>query len=226
MKLPWLPDQKLQQVIRKTGGLANGFVFRNTVRVRPIVLDRDGRQQAAFPGREFGGLSGPCTLEMSKRGLRRVVDHRKALGLDFGIVAVGGASTVSDVVELLDMGSNIVVQACTAPMFDPLLAWKVRFHLSRARTEIRMYEEDEGLLLQTPRDRVEAESFKELHLALKEIRKRKPEAAIPYEAVKDLWNSWLQGRSIQPVGVARRLVGPRNQTAWVRELSSIVKAGI
>ena len=225
LKLPWLPEPKLHQVIKKVGGVLNAIAFRNTVRVKPVVLDRDGRRQAAFPGREFGGLSGPCTLELSKRGLRRVVEFRKTLGFDFGIVAIGGVSTVSDIVEILDMGSNIVVQACTAPMFDPLLAWKVRFHLGRARTEIRKYEEDEGLLLQTPRDRIEAQSFKELHLALKEIRKRQPDTAIPYEAVKDLWNSWLESRSTQPVGIARRTTGPRNQTAWVRELSAIIKTG-
>jgi dihydroorotate dehydrogenase len=216
VKLPNLPDEIMQQILKGAGKYIDAVAFRNTLQVRPVTTDRDGRRHSAFTGRAFGGLSGPCTLEMTRRGLQRLTQIRSKLGQGFQIIAIGGASTPGHVVELMDAGAS-VVQACTAPMFDPLLAWKVRFHLKQFEHHVST---DVALPLTQPRDQAEIESLKNAFEAYGEIHRRHPERAVPYDVFQAKWNLWIEQRPVAPVGKAHRISAPRTFAEWVRDFTS------
>jgi dihydroorotate dehydrogenase len=216
IKLPDLPDKTMREVLKGAGKYIDAVAFRNTIQVKPIATDRDGQRHPAFMLREFGGLSGPCTFEMTRRGLQRLTQIRSELGQRFQIIAIGGASTPGHVVELMDAGAT-VVQACTAPMFDPLLAWKVRFHLKQFEHHVST---DLALPLTQPRDQAEIESLKNAFEAYGEIQRRHPERTVPYEVFQTKWNAWIEQRPIGPVGKAHRLSAPRTFPEWVRDFTS------
>jgi dihydroorotate dehydrogenase len=216
VKLPNLPDETMREVLKGAGKYIDAVAFRNTIQVRPITTDRDGRRHPAFMGREFGGLSGPCTFEMTRRGLQRLTELRSELGQWFQIIAIGGASTPGHVVELMDAGAS-VVQACTAPMFDPLLAWKVRFHLKQFEHHVST---DVALPFTQPRDQAEIESFRNAFEAYGEIQRRYPERAVPYDVFRAKWNAWMEQRPVGPVGKAHRISAPRKFAEWVRDFTS------
>jgi hypothetical protein len=57
----------------------------------PTHLDRrDGQLHPAFAGREFGGLSGPCTFQITRQGVASLSRVKSQLKQRFGIIAVGG----------------------------------------------------------------------------------------------------------------------------------------
>jgi dihydroorotate dehydrogenase len=216
IKLPHLPDETMREVLKGAGKYIDAVAFRNTIQVRPITTDRDGRRHPAFMGRDLGGLSGPCTFETTRRGLQRLTQIRSELGQEFQIMAIGGASTPGHVVELMDAGAN-VVQACTAPMFDPLLAWKVRFHLKQFEHQVST---DVALPFTQPRDQAEIESFRNAFEAYGEIQRRHPERAVPYDVFRAKWNAWMEQRPAGPVGKAHRISAPRTFAEWVRDFTS------
>jgi dihydroorotate dehydrogenase len=216
IKLPNLPEETMREVLRGAGKYIDAVAFRNTIQVRPVTTDRDGRRHPAFTGREFGGLSGPCTFEMTRRGLQQLTEIRSGLGQGFQIIAIGGASTPGHVVELMDAGAS-VVQACTAPMFDPLLAWKVRFHLKQFAHHVST---DVALPLTHPRDQAEIESLRNAFEAYGEIQRRHPGRAVPYDVFRAKWNAWMEQRPVAPVGKAHRLSAPRTFAEWVRDFTS------
>jgi dihydroorotate dehydrogenase len=216
IKLPDLPYEVMQRVLKGTGKYIDAVAFRNTVQVRPITSDRDGRLHSAFTGREFGGLSGPCTFEMTRRGIHQLTQVRTELGQEFQIIAIGGVATPGHVVELLDAGAN-VVQACTAPMFDPLLAWKVRFHLKQFEHHIP---KERALPVFQPRDQAEIESFRNAIEAYGEIQRRYPGRAVPYDVFREKWNTWMEQRPSAPVGKAHRISAPRTFAEWIRDFTS------
>lgn len=216
VKLPHLPDEIMREILKGAGKYIDAVAFRNSIQVRPITIDRDGRRHPAFMLREFGGLSGPCTFEMTRRGLQELTRIRSELGQEFQIIAIGGASTPGHVVELMDAGAT-VVQACTAPMFDPLLAWKVRFHLKQFEQHVST---NVALPLTQPRDQAEIESLKNAFEAYGEIQRRHPERAVPYEVFQAKWNAWVEQRPVAPVGKAHRISAPRKFAEWVRDFTS------
>jgi dihydroorotate dehydrogenase len=216
IKLPDLPCEIMQDVLRGAGRCIDAVAFRNTVQVRPVISDRDGKLHSAFSGRQFGGLSGPCTFEMTRRGLHQLTQIRTKLGQEFRIIAIGGVATPGHVVGLLDAGADIV-QACTAPMFDPLLAWKVRFHLKQFEHHISA---EKALPLLQPRDQTEIESLKNAFEAYGEIRSRYPERAVPYDVFREKWNAYIEQRPDIPVGTAHRISAPRTFAQWVRDFTS------
>ena len=216
VKLPGLPPAKMHDLLKEVGRYIDAVAFRNTVRVRPVTRDRDGRLQPAFVGRQFAGLSGPCTFKITRGGLHDLTQLRTKLGLEFGIVAVGGVATHGHVVELLDAGAD-VVQACTAPMFDPLLAWKVRFHIKQFRHQIP---EEKALPFLQPRDQAEIDSFRDAMEAYAEIQRRFPERAIPSDVFRERWNAWMEQRPSAPVGKAHRLSSRRTFAQWIRDFTS------
>jgi len=128
LKLPCIPSSQLTDLLRACGDLVDAVVFKNTIKVRPVKEYQDKTRIPAFLGREFGGLSGPSTYPLTLRGVREISKIRATLGHDFSIVAVGGVQTPEDVARLMDAGAA-TVQAVTTPMFDPLLALKVRYRL-------------------------------------------------------------------------------------------------
>jgi dihydroorotate dehydrogenase (NAD+) catalytic subunit len=173
IKLPFIPPPLIEAFFREIGPLVQGIVLRNSIRVRPVRLDRDGNKIPAFPNREYGGLTGPCTFEATRRSIAAAVAAREHLGLDFGLIAVGGMSTVREVVDILNFGVD-AVQVVTAPIFDPLLAWKVRFHMERsvaATPKLRGEVQFEALLL--PRDETEQVCFKNAQTAAAIVQRKK-----------------------------------------------------
>jgi dihydroorotate dehydrogenase len=218
VKLPLVVETKLSSVVETVGRHVDAIAFRNTIRVRPVAIDRDGRKHAAFPGREYGGLSGPCTFDITARGVRLLVRLRKKLGHEYKIIAVGGIATAGNVIELLNAGAD-QVQACTAAMFDPLLAWKVRFHLHAVNYR-HPYSEETELVLQTPRDQIETISWKNLNHAVDLVQHRKPGFPVPFEVVRLEWNAWMSERSTILKGVSHRFLPARSANDWVGKLTS------
>jgi len=215
LKLPLLAEAKLRSTLEKVGHSVDIIASRNTIRVCPMVVDRDGDRHAAFPGRRFGGLSGPCTFETTLKSIRDIDRARKDLGQEFGIIAIGGVASASDVVELLNAGAN-VVQACTAPMFDPLLAWKIRFHLKHSGITLHRPQDECVPLL--PRDRIELDSWRNLHAAAREIR-NKTGHDVPHLLACEKWNNWANSRSNPRPADAYRFSGARGVADWIRELT-------
>jgi dihydroorotate dehydrogenase (NAD+) catalytic subunit len=215
VKLPFIPPLLIKSFFREIGPLVNTIVLRNSIRVRPVRLDRDGNKIPAFPNRIYGGLSGPCTFEATRRSIEAAVAAREQLGLDFGLIAVGGMSTVREIVDILNLGVD-GVQVVTAPIFDPLLAWKVRFHMDRsvaATPKLRGQVEFEALLL--PRDETEQLCFKNAQTAAA-IVQRKTSESISVMAFTSSWNEWLQERPAIRPGAAQRVPGARSVDDWIR----------
>jgi dihydroorotate dehydrogenase len=216
-KLPARSHSNMHGIIKGIGSHIDAVALRNTIKVRPVVRDRrDGRLHPAFQGRDFGGLSGPSTFEMTRLGVAELLRIKESLGLDFGIIAVGGVETQAHVMELLNIGAD-VVQACTAAMFDPLLGWKVKFHMRQAVPELAV---GELVTLLHPRDKVEIESLRNAYEAASELQRRRPDRAVPYEVLADRWNHWMEQRPSAPVGKAQRVSAPKMVAEWVREFAS------
>ena len=215
IKLPQLPYGMIQDILKVAGKSIDAVAFQNTVRVRPITRDRDGKSHPAFTGRQFGGLSGPCTFGMTRRGLHQLIQIRESLKQEFRIIAIGGVSTPGHVVELLDAGAD-VVQACTAPMFDPFLAWKVRFHLKQFEHQIS---NQEALPMLQPRNQAEIESFRNALEAFAAINRRYPQRAVPYSVLQEKWNAWMEQQPGAPVGKAHRISSPRTFAQWMRDFT-------
>lgn len=222
IKLPYFKEEKLKALLKEAGHLVHAISYRNTIRVQPVVEDRDGKFHEAFPGRKFGGLSGPCTFETTRKGLIELVKVKKELGLDFGIIAIGGVSTPNHVVDLMNEGAN-VVQACTGPMFDPLLAWKVRFNVSQLKRKIERTQYDLLTSEQNarpelifPRDVVETESYNNAEAAVREIKKRFPKRKVSHEVFLNEWNTWMQQRPPLLIGEAQRVPPAQSLNEWIR----------
>jgi dihydroorotate dehydrogenase len=216
-KLPARPYSNMHGIVKGIGNHIDAIALRNTIKVRPVVRERrDGRLHPAFPGRDFGGLSGPCTFEMTRQGVAELLRIKEALGLDFGVIAIGGVETQGHVMELLNIGAD-VVQACTAPMFDPLLGWKVKFHMRQAVPESII---GEVVTLLHPRDKIEIGSLRNAYEAASELQRRRPDRAVPYEVLAEKWNLWMEQRPSAPVGKAQRVSAPKTVAEWVREFVS------
>src|SRR5207253_240291 len=129
--------------------------------------------------------------------------------------ANGGVSTTAHVVELLNVGADLV-QACTAAMFDPLLAWKVRFGLKQLEPKIS---DAQAVRMVEPRNQVEIESLKNLYEAASEIQRRFAGRRVPYERFAEKWNVWMETRPNIPDARAHRL-SPRSFAQWLRDLTS------
>jgi dihydroorotate dehydrogenase len=216
LKLPGFSWPLLEDVLKQAGKNIDAVAFRNTTRVRPVTRDRDGRVHSPFPGREFGGLSGPCTFETTRRGIRNLVAIKARLGQGFSIIAVGGVATFGNAIELLDAGAD-VVQACTAPIFDPLLAWKVRFHMNQFMRKVGV---DAATALHQPRNQADIESFRNAFEAYSQIQRRYPARAVPYEIFQQKWNDWIEQRPSAPIGKAHRMSAPRTFEEWIRDFTS------
>lgn len=215
VKLPHLSRVEMRKVLSEIGSLVDAVAYRNTLKVRPLARHQNGTTYPAFPGREFGGLSGPCTFELTLKGVTNLVDVREELGQDFRIIGIGGVCTPSDVVALRDAGAD-VVQATTAPMFDPLFAWKTRYHLERFEPDTST---QPAIALTTPRDQIERDSQRNAYYAVSQIQRRFPNEPVPWEKFCGIWNGWMAQRPVVPEASARRMV-PRTVSQWLRDLTS------
>jgi hypothetical protein len=205
------------QLVKKVCNRVDAIALRNTVKVRPVKLNRDRAKEPAFPGRTFGGLSGPCTFGLTVRGLKDLVRIRKELKAGFGIVAIGGVSHPEEVVHLRDLGAD-AVQVCTAAMFDPFLAWKTRFHIRRisnsAAAGPSKVEKD---FLIHPRNEMEHECYKNAERAIREIRKRDANIKVDHAVFVDQWNSWMAGRTNTMLGDAQKRTPLLTVHDWIKK---------
>lgn len=219
VKLPFLPTPRFQELLQAIGPLVDAVVIHNTVRVRPVVVERDGQKVPAFSqGREVAGLSGPCTFTLGRQALAEVVTLKKQLGLGFAVVGVGGVATEHQVIELLEAGVD-AVQTCTAAIFDPLLPWKVRFRMAAQSPQVKAIRRleaggfDDQIAL--PNDAVEQRSFRNAETAVKELFNRKG-VRVPHDSFVRAWNEWMWIRADSGVGMARRSSAARTTAEWIQ----------
>jgi dihydroorotate dehydrogenase len=223
IKLPYLNKELLRETLRASAGLVQAVTLRNTIRVRPFEIEENGGHKIpAFKGREHGGLSGPCTYGLTVACLNTTVQLRKELGLDFEIIVAGGVAKAADVVELLNIGAtagvNVTVQATNAPIFDPLLAWKLRFHLEQAQIGLASVRGEEML---AARDPVELASLKNAVMAQNQIN-TKPRSTL-HVSDKLLcreWNSFVLERSRVEIGKPAKAEPPRSVKDWITIFTS------
>lgn len=208
LKLPYLPEAQLHALLKPVALFVQGVVFHNTLRIRPVVQE-DGETHPAFPGREFAGLSGPCTYHLTLRGVESLVKIKSALKQEFSIIAVGGVSTPKEVWDLLAAGAD-AVQACTTPMFDPLLAWKVRLLQPVSSLQASLI---------APRDEAEFRSMSNATQAVTKLNEMYPHRKMPAEVFGKKWNEWMSARPVAYPGRAQRVAGPRTVTEWMAELT-------
>ena len=161
---------------------------------------------------EFAGLSGPSTFGVTLNGVRNLVALRTQLKMDFGIVAAGGVCTAQNVMTLRREGADIV-QACTAPMFDPLLGWKAAFLIpSRASQSVPSI----AFPAETP---IEKASWVTLNLALREYEYR--DRRIPESRWIPIWNAYRNQRpDLTGITMARMsLTRLKTEAEWTRALA-------
>lgn len=215
VKLPFIPPAATAAFLREVGGVVDGIVLRNSIRIRPVRHDRDGNKIPAFPNREFGGLSGPTTFESTRRGVAAALEARDQQKQDFAIIAAGGVSTVAQAVDLLNMGVD-GVQIVTAAIFDPLLAWKLRYHLHRTNASLGKHQEFEAMLL--PRDTEEQLCFRNAQESVASWKKRSGEQ-LPMADFVHHWNEWMHDRPAATLTPERhfRVAAPvRTVDQWTR----------
>ncbi len=216
IKLPYLRGNRLKEVLKAIGKHVSGISFHNTIRVRPVVRNqRDNKLYPAFQSRAFGGLSGPCTFAVGLEGLNELVQFKEELGFDFDIAALGGATTKSDVVQFLNAGADIV-QVCTAAMFDPLLAWKTRYHFKAS--DLGFTPQQASALL-SARNQSEIESQKNAFEAQGQIQRRSPHQAVPWEKFVSVWNQWMEQQPPTLPSRPLRLPAPKSISQWIREFT-------
>jgi dihydroorotate dehydrogenase (NAD+) catalytic subunit len=223
IKLPHLPEEMLRDILRASAGLVQAISLRNTIRVRPFEIEENGGHRIpAFKGREFGGLSGPCTYSLTVQLLQASLAIRKELGLEFDLIVGGGVARSADVVELLNLGwsngANVIVQATNAPIFDPLLAWKLRYHLEQVQIGQADRRGDEML---AARDSIEIASLKNAVIAQTEINK-KPRSTLRVSdhVLAEKWNSFILERSRVALGKPAKPEPPRSVNDWIAIFTS------
>jgi dihydroorotate dehydrogenase len=223
IKLPYLKKEPLREILRVGAGMVQAVTLRNTVRVRPFEIEENGGHKIpAFKGREFGGLSGPCTYGLTVECLKTTLELRKALGLDFEIIAAGGVAKAGDVVELMNIGAaagvNVIVQATNAPIFDPLLAWKLRFHLEQSQIGLASVRGEEML---AARDSVELASLKNAIMAQAQVNtKARSTLRVSDRILCREWNSFVLDRSRVELGKPAKTEPPRSVNHWITIFTS------
>jgi dihydroorotate dehydrogenase len=223
IKLPHMNKENLRHILRASARTVRAIALRNTIRVRPFEIEEHGGQKiAAFRGRECGGLSGPCTYGLTVACVKAAVELRGELGLDFEILAAGGVADAADVVELMNIGAasgaNLIVQTTTAAIFDPLLAWKLRFHLEQAQLGLPSVRAIEML---PARNEMELTSLKNAIAAQAQIA-AKPRSALQVsdKELSEKWNRFVLERSRAEVGRPAKTEAPRSVTEWITIFTS------
>jgi hypothetical protein len=224
VKLPYLDKDSLRGILKATCHTVQAFALRNTVRVRPFEIEQNGGQRiSAFKGRDHGGLSGPCTYGLTLACVKTAIELRRELGLEFEILAAGGVATAAHVVELMNLGAasgtNLIVQTTTAAIFDPLLAWKLRFHLEQA--QIGLAAKGVGVDMLPPRDEVEIASLKNAFAAQAQIAaKPRSTLSISDKLLFHEWNCFVLERSRAEVGRPAKTEAPRSVAEWITIFTS------
>ncbi|TPF97796.1 diguanylate cyclase [Bifidobacterium sp. UTCIF-39] len=126
VKLAYLPsDDDLEYMVRVTAGrgLVQGFATINTISAK--LVDANGNQALPGAGRDRSGVCGAAIKPSGLDMVRRLAGLRERLGLDFGIVGVGGVTEPADYFEYRAAGADAVMSA-TGAMWNPDLAQRIK----------------------------------------------------------------------------------------------------
>ena len=126
IKLAYLPsDEDLEYMVRVTAGrgLVQGFSTINTISAK--LVDARGAQALPGAGRDRSGVCGVAIKPSGLDMVKRLAAIRDRLGLDFGIVGVGGVTEPGDYHEYRAAGADVVMSA-TGAMWHPDLAQRIK----------------------------------------------------------------------------------------------------
>lgn len=132
----YTPEQQelLEEIIEQINPLINAISAINTL--AGAIVDEKGQQ--ALPGSPARLRSGICGSSIRWAGLdmvKRLDAIRKAKGYDYEIIGVGGVMKVADFIAYRQAGAD-VVQAVTAPMWNPKLAIEIKAEVNKKEGEL------------------------------------------------------------------------------------------
>ncbi len=109
----------LENMMAEVASLIQAVSLINTIPAK--VYDKNGKQALPGEGRLVSGLCGAGIKWAGVDMVKRMDALRKVKGYTYEIVGIGGCMTPADFKEYRDSGADLV-QACTAPMWNPNLA--------------------------------------------------------------------------------------------------------
>jgi uncharacterized protein YggL (DUF469 family) len=208
LKLAYTEPGLLELILLQTGSYANGVVLNNSLPVRPVSRDGNGKEYQPFPGREVAGLSGPSLFDLTISSVRKAVEIRNREKLDLAIIASGGVTSVDQIKQVVSSGADLLF-VTTAAIYDPLLAIKARFGMAKLETAPPTFDG----LLRTPRDAEERQAARELKVAIAEFQRRG--FPLDYWTIEGTWHDWLDSREQEMRGLARRPSALPKKDDWV-----------
>lgn len=121
----YTPDQQqlLEDIIADVSPYISAVSAINTL--QGTIVDANGEQALPGPGRLKSGVCGAGIRWAGLDMVRRLDALRKREGYKYEIIGVGGVMTPADFAEYRTAGAD-VVQAVTAPMWNPLLAQEIK----------------------------------------------------------------------------------------------------
>ncbi len=115
-------QSELEKLMAEVAPLIQAVSLINTIPAK--VYDKNGEQALPGEGRLVSGLCGAGIKWAGIDMVRRMDALRKEKNYTYEIVGIGGCMTPDDFNEYRDAGADLV-QACTAPMWDPNLAHEI-----------------------------------------------------------------------------------------------------
>ncbi|QQS19450.1 diguanylate cyclase [Candidatus Saccharibacteria bacterium] len=112
----------LEEIVRDVDQYVAAISAINTL--QGTIVDSNGEQALPGPGRLKSGVCGAGIKWAGLDMVRRLDALRTKEGYDYEIIGVGGVMTPADYAEYRAAGAD-VVQAVTAPMWNPLLAQEI-----------------------------------------------------------------------------------------------------
>lgn len=124
IKIGYLAEPKLLELFEATYKHVAGYTAINTIPVK--IISEGQKSEPVFPPpRDKAGVSGVVIREYAIDMVTRLRQAAHAKRDDLVIIGVGGVSSAADVQRFRAAGAN-VVQMCTAPLLDPLIAAGIR----------------------------------------------------------------------------------------------------
>ncbi len=112
----------LEKMLKEIAGLINAISVINTIPAK--VYNKNGKQALPGEGRLVSGLCGAGIKWAGLDMVKRLDVIRKSQGYSYEIIGVGGVMTTKDFHDYRRAGAE-VVQAATAPMWNPNLAHEI-----------------------------------------------------------------------------------------------------
>jgi dihydroorotate dehydrogenase (NAD+) catalytic subunit len=122
----------LDAFIKANAPFIDGVVGINTIKKR--IITPDGNPALPGKGREESGVCGAKIRQYGFESAKSLLKLRRDKNYDFAVIGVGGAMTPEHINQYLDLGVD-AVQAVTAPMFDPHLAFKFKQQLENSERD-------------------------------------------------------------------------------------------